>query len=200
MTSGLPPSITATTEFVVPRSMPITFAMLSSCACRTGSRRMPRASGLDRDSPRTGPHTRPGERDGQHAVGHARLGPLDIEVRGQRDGPHEAAVATLGDVEVSAPVLALLALVPANDEAAGGDRQADIVAAEAGDLHGDDHLVVGLPHLRGRKRSTRPGGEQARGLLEEPLHPAIEIVAQRQGSRARRLPLVTLAPPRPDCS
>src|SRR5687768_7613242 len=27
MTVGLPPSITATTEFVVPRSMPITFAM-----------------------------------------------------------------------------------------------------------------------------------------------------------------------------
>jgi hypothetical protein len=27
MTLGLPPSITATHEFVVPRSMPITFAM-----------------------------------------------------------------------------------------------------------------------------------------------------------------------------
>src|SRR4051812_39753733 len=30
MTTGCPPSMTATTEFVVPRSMPITFAMLMS--------------------------------------------------------------------------------------------------------------------------------------------------------------------------
>jgi len=30
ITVGLPPSITATTEFVVPRSMPITFAMSAS--------------------------------------------------------------------------------------------------------------------------------------------------------------------------
>ena len=43
ITVGLPPSMTATTEFVVPRSMPITFAMssllsLASQASRRGVR------------------------------------------------------------------------------------------------------------------------------------------------------------------
>src|ERR1041385_8614273 len=40
ITVGLPPSITATTEFVVPRSMPITFAMSSFSLRLSGAHRL----------------------------------------------------------------------------------------------------------------------------------------------------------------
>src|SRR5688572_20171909 len=40
MTTGSPPSITATTEFVVPRSMPMVLAMLSSCRVHARERHL----------------------------------------------------------------------------------------------------------------------------------------------------------------
>src|SRR5215471_7421891 len=53
MTVAVPPSMTATTEFVVPRSMPITLAMLCSChwSCAAS------------DRTRRGPSSRSAERD-----------------------------------------------------------------------------------------------------------------------------------------
>src|SRR5688572_22066550 len=65
MTVGSPPSITATTEFVVPRSMPITLAMVIP-------------SRLDRDSADAGALARLGELHGEEPVRHTRPGAVHV--------------------------------------------------------------------------------------------------------------------------
>src|SRR6185503_12453180 len=91
MTTGLPPSITATTELVVPRSMPITFAMPSS------------GSGMDRDATAPGACRRLREVHRQHAVDDARLGAVQVDPGRQRHGAHERPVVALRHVDVTAP-------------------------------------------------------------------------------------------------
>src|SRR6185436_17768518 len=97
MTTGLPPSITATTELVVPRSMPITLAMTSS------------GSDMDRDAAAPGACRRLREVHRQHAVDDARLGAVQVDPGRQRHGAHERPVVALRHVDVTAPVRRLTA-------------------------------------------------------------------------------------------
>src|SRR6267142_5480259 len=133
MTVGFPPSITATTEFVVPRSIPITFAMslrfLSDLFERRLCRRNPvdskgrlPPSGLenvDLDLPRL-ELFRLGQRDLKHAVAVARLHLVGLHRHRELHQPLELAVRALG-VQVL-PVLRLVvpaALAPDGEHVGG---------------------------------------------------------------------------------
>ena len=98
MTRGSPPSITATTELVVPRSMPITFPMLSSLGARpSGRARLGGESCLDRDAARAGARLHLREDDGQHAVLDAGLRPVERRARAAAARCGRSAVARLCD-------------------------------------------------------------------------------------------------------
>src|SRR6267142_2680703 len=112
MTVGVPPSITATTELVVPRSMPMTLLMVSSRHDRDTTRPVARA------------HLR--ESHGQHAVPDAGVAGVEVEPRRQRHRPDERAVAAL-----AFPLLQVLA---ADDQRLRRDGEVEIVGLEAGDL------------------------------------------------------------------
>src|SRR5712691_7284588 len=120
MTVGSPPSITATTEFVVPRSMPITFAMSPSpvwrisLACRLQLRRGAPAA------PRRLQHVDLdllrlellglGETDGQHPVTVRGLDLVGLHRDRQRERALEFSEPPL--VAVDAVLLDLLAPLP----------------------------------------------------------------------------------------
>src|SRR6266545_1618664 len=132
MTTGLPPSITATTELVVPRSMPITLPIGSSwwSPGRGGNRDRGGGSRLDRDPACAGSRGGLRELDRQHAVPDACRGAVRIQPRRQRDGPDEAPVPGLGHVEVLALVLLLLALLAPDDQRARRDRELKVLTVE----------------------------------------------------------------------
>src|SRR6185503_2052143 len=149
-TRGSPPSITATTEFVVPRSMPITFPMLSSLNARpSGRARLGGESCLDWDAARAGPRLHLREADGHHAVLDTGLRAVDVEPRRQRHAPDKAFVARLCDNAILAPIFALLALLAADGQPLRGDRELDIVPVEPRNLGRHDQLVIGFPDVHG---------------------------------------------------
>src|SRR5262245_59932853 len=190
MTTGLPPSITATTELVVPRSMPITLPMAYHLLS---------GSGLDRNAPRPGPTGRLREPDGQHTPRDACFSPVEVEPRGQRNRPHEAPVARLENAILLPRVFLLLALLPADRQARGREPEVEIVTVEPGDLDRHDQLVVGLACVDGRQPPELADRREPRRLLGEPLQPAVQVVAEREGPGARRL-LLALTPPRQERS
>src|SRR5207249_207179 len=142
MTVGSPPSTTATTELVVPRSMPITFAMFrvyppvkGRAGARAGGR------GANPLPPRRRLHhvdldllgldlVGLGERDGQHAVAIAGLdvAGLDRDRQGQRplelpEPPLAAVVALLLRLLRPPPLAPERQHVP-------GDGQVNVLLAE----------------------------------------------------------------------
>src|SRR5580765_6149470 len=86
MTTGLPPSITATTELVMRRSITITLSMTSS------------GSGMDRDAAAADACRRLREVHRQHAVDDPRLGAVQVDPGRQRHGAHERPVVALRHV------------------------------------------------------------------------------------------------------
>src|SRR5262245_27918242 len=165
MTAGSPPSTTATTELVVPRSMPITFAMSSvspsvKCLARTARSR------------RRGHRRRLSAGDGLHHVDLdlLRLDLLDLR---HADGEDTIPIARLdlvrlhrdrqgqGPLELPDPALPPLVAVllryrvraslgPHNVHCAG-NREADVLLVESGKVH-RDHEVVSVPaHVDSQK-------------------------------------------------
>src|SRR6185503_12292087 len=205
MTTGLPPSSAATTEFVVPRSMPITLPMAyPSCAGPEPAVRPSRfswggASCPNRDVARAGAFGRLRDGDGQHAAFDARLRPVEGKPRRQWHGPDEAAVPALEETVVLPRILPLLALLTADNQTFGRDAEVEIITLESGDFDGHDQLVVGLGHVR--RWHPRGSAERAgvRGPVHESLQPAVEVIAEREALGQRRRGLPTLASPRQEC-
>src|SRR5216683_996650 len=178
MTAGSPPSTTATTEFVVPRSMPITFAMscslLSECldhvaapagraiAARTRRRRGGAALGrLDLDLLRLGLLCLR-QRHRQYPVSIGRLDLSVIDRRGQRERTLDLAAPALATVvapflDIAGPLSLAL-----DGEHVVGEGQVDVLLAEPRQLGGDHELVLGLVHIGGRSPHAldlpEPGG------------------------------------------
>src|SRR5512132_3013821 len=111
MTVGSPPSTTATTEFVVPRSIPITFAMLSVSSLDCLRPRAPTRKGEDGPSPFRGGELQNVDLD--------RPG-LDLLCLRQSDREHPIAIRRLhlvglhrdrqGEMSLETPVPALAAM------------------------------------------------------------------------------------------
>src|SRR5262245_59132104 len=151
MTVGSPPSTTATTELVVPRSMPITFAMChvslnvcpespgrASCGTWRG-RRWPSPPGLCSlrhvDLDLLGLELLDlGERDRQHAVAIAGLDLVGLHRHREREVPLELPVPPLAAVVVLLLHVVIPLALPADGEHLAGDRQVDLLLVETGEL------------------------------------------------------------------
>src|SRR6185503_17011566 len=169
ITVGLPPSITATTELVVPRSMPITFAMSAVLPSRSrvehrrcrphvwggfgGGRRGPlRVSSLedlDLDLARL-QLFRLREHDLQHPVAVGRLDLVRLHCHRQLDQPLELAVDALHVEELLVLVLVLPTTLALDREQVAGDRHRDVLLAYARQLHPQHEVILRLVHIDGR--------------------------------------------------
>src|SRR5206468_7806080 len=201
MTVGFPPSITATTEFVVPRSMPITFAM-SFASFRAPALPAQSSWGRHRRGPSRPPPKclqnvdldlarlellRLGQRDLQHAVAVARLHLVGLHRHRQLHQPLELAVHTL-----RVQVLAVLGLVvPAalalDREQVAGNGYRHVLLAHAGQLDVQHQVILGLVHVDGRqpRTSARPRHGTAEERVEQPVHLALDVA-----DIAERLPTI----------
>src|SRR5712671_1418345 len=186
MTAGSPPSTTATTEFVVPRSMPITFAMscslLSECldhvAAPTRRRRGGAALGrLDLDLLRLGLLCLR-QRHRQYPVSIGRLDLSGIDRRGQRERTLELAEPALATVvapflDIAGPLSLAL-----DGEHVVGEGQVDVLLAEPRQLGGDHELVLGLVHIGGRSPHALDlprAGRLAQESVEEPVYLRVDV-------------------------
>src|ERR1700730_2085872 len=185
MTAGSPPSTTATTEFVVPRSMPITFAMscslLSECLDRLPRRR----ACAHRASPPAPVRAALRRFDldllrlvlfglrklhREHPVPIGRLDLLGVDRRRQREGTLELAVPALPTV--AAPLLDIGGPLPLtlDRQQVVGQGEMNVLLAEPRQLGGDHDLVLGLVHVR--RGGPHPLGRNrlAEETVEETAH------------------------------
>src|SRR5690242_3537644 len=192
MTTGSPPSTTATTEFVVPRSMPITFAMSCSLLSRCLGLRVP--GGPERDRP--GPPTRGsgvlgrldldllgldlldlGEFDGQNPGTIRRLHLVGLDGNRQRERALELPEPTLPTVVTAVLRLGVALTLTLDGEQIAGDGHPDIRLAEPGQLGRDDYLVLGLVHVDcGTPQTLHPGGSgMPEDVVEQAVHVRLEV-------------------------
>src|SRR6266436_1505973 len=145
MTVGSPPSTTATTEFVVPRSMPITFAM-SSLSCRKS-----RVSGLGGGAERPAAGR---QRHGQHAVAIARPDVVCLYRNRELEGTLDTARPAFGPEVLL--WLHSLRLRPLTLETQQIARDGDlyILLSHPWQIDLDHELVLGLVHVRPRGPGT----------------------------------------------
>ena len=199
MTTGSPPSMTATTELVVPRSMPITLPITGlqlpwQRSPGSASPDVDRGVSLLRRHPLSSQSGRAasaaglpfGKPDRQHAAVDTGLGVFDVDVIGQGHGTDESAVPALGNLEIAARVLLLLALFAADQQAVGRDGEFQVVLFQPGHFGGDDDFVVRFAHVDGRHELELADRRKAPRLFEKPLQPAIEVVPQREDFRSDR--------------
>src|SRR6266404_7142618 len=194
MTAGSPPSTTATTEFVVPRSMPITFAMscslLSECLDQVAG-----PAGAERSRPGP-PAPLPGvlgrldldflrlalfrlrKVHRQHPVPVGRLDLPGGDWSGQRERAFELAEPTL--TVVVARLLGIAGPLPLalDGEQVVGQGQMNVLLAEPRQLGADHELVLGLVHVRGG--SPHPlypprAGRLAQKSVEESIHLGMDV-------------------------
>src|SRR6266478_8867898 len=180
-----PPSTTATTEFVVPRSMPITFAMscslLSECLDQVAG-----PAGAERSRPGP-PAPLPGvlgrldldflrlalfrlrKVHRQHPVPVGRLDLPGVDWSGQRERAFELAEPTL--TAVVARLLGIAGPLPLalDGEHVVGQGQMNVLLAEPRQLGADHELVPGLVHVRGGSPLPR-AGRLAQKSVEESIH------------------------------
>src|SRR5215471_2517044 len=154
MTAGSPPSTTATTELVVPRSMPITFAMchvsplwifLARASAGGGpslSRRHLRSlRNVDLDllgSDLLGL----GQADGQHAIAIARLDLVGLNRNRELEGPLEFPEPPLRAVVVVLLRLLVPATLALEGQQVAGDGQMDVLLVEPGQVCRYHELVL----------------------------------------------------------
>src|SRR5688572_16179538 len=186
MTVGLPPSITATTEFVVPRSMPITFAMsVYPFSLRSRAPALPALQDVDLDLAglelfrlRQPYLEDPVAVAGLHLVG--------LDGQRQLDQPLELSVHAL---DVEELLVAVLLLVPAplttDAQQVARDRDGHVLLTNAGQLHLQHEVVLRLVHVdRGKPRPRRlcaSGRRPPEEVVEQPVHLALDVdeVAER---------------------
>src|SRR6266508_5701116 len=193
MTVGSPPSITATTEFVVPRSMPITFAMSRTPVWLSLASRLQRRRGEARH-PARGACVRLqhvdldllgfellglGEADGQHPVTVRGLDLVGLHRNRQRERALEFPEPPL--VAIHVVLLGFLAPLPLSlqGEHVPGDREMDVLLVQAGQLGGQNELVLRLVYVDGGRpyalrREDR--GRPAEEAVEEPVHLGLHVV------------------------
>src|ERR1700687_2528656 len=164
MTAGSPPSTTATTEFVVPRSMPITFAMscslLSECldkvAAPPGAKQscpVPPApllgvlGRLDLDFLRL-VLFRLRKVHPQHPVPVRRLDLPGVDWSRQRERALELAEPTLATVVAGLLGIAGPLPLALDGEHVVGQGQMNVLLAESRQLGADHELALGLVHVR----------------------------------------------------
>src|SRR5512132_1144806 len=207
ITVGLPPSTTETTEFVVPRSMPITFAM--SCSPSSFSTRAPaRARGGSRACPARLPWPpdledvdldlfrlqlfRLRQPDLQHAVAIGRL--HFVGLNGHRQ-LHQALELPVRALEVQERLLLQLLLEPAlasDGQQIPRDRHGHVLLVYARDLDREHEVVLGLVHVHERRpltpRLTGPGGGTREEAVEQPVHLTLDVaeIAERLPTLHRR--------------
>src|SRR5438552_555328 len=176
MTVGLPPSMTATTEFVVPRSMPITFAMIP--ALPFSPHRAPALPahslcggglGGGRDGPLPGDLENVDldlarlellglrQCDLQHAVAVRRLHLVGLDGHRQLHQPLELTVGALDVEELLILGLILPAALTLDREEIAGDRHGNVLLANTGHFDGQDELVRRLVHVHRGQPSSRCG-------------------------------------------
>src|SRR6188474_2463331 len=145
ITTGSPPSITATHELVVPRSIPMVLPIVPPMAKRGEACASPRPLAFFRrrsESDRS-LRLRPlrgldGDLAGlgllglwnahfEHTVAIGRGDALRLNRMGQREGPLELAVHALRTDEISVLLLFLAPLLAANDELVVGERDLDVL-------------------------------------------------------------------------
>src|SRR5215470_10997700 len=182
MTVGSPPSTTATTEFVVPRSMPITFAM-SSISCREVSRQRPSRRG---EGPRHGPtqllhvdldlfrlhrlDLRKGHR--QDAVAIPRTNVIGLHGNGELEHALDTPRPSLRAEELLGLHGLRLASLAFQAQQITGDGHLHVLLAHAGKVHLDHELVLRLVHVRRwRPRSIkrRPLDGTSKERVEETI-------------------------------
>src|SRR4030095_4335698 len=174
--------MTATTELVVPRSMPITFPMLSSLY--RPPVHAPEPAGMsealdscrDRDAVGSGTRRDLREGHGQHAVPHPGRGPVHVESGRERHSVDEAAGAALGGVEALGLLFPFRPLLASDGQTGGRNAQIEVVALETRNLRRNDHLIVGLAYGQGgcRFEAGRPAAP--------PPRPPHARGAQRRGA------------------
>src|SRR5512144_861471 len=196
MTAGSPPSTTATTEFVVPRSMPITFAMscslLSECldhafaaggagAIMAPAPNRPRCwaalDRLDLDLLRLDLLDLR-ELHGQYAVPIRRLDLPALHRHRQRERALELAEPALPTIVARVLDLPAPPTLALDREQVTGDGEVDVLFAESRQLRADHHLVLGLVHVRGgRPHALRHSGRGrlAHEVVEKPVHLRLDI-------------------------
>src|SRR5215813_1461681 len=146
MTAGSPPSTTATTELVVPRSMPITLAMSRvspPSKCLVPSRR-DRRERIAPPPPALSPLRHVdldllwldllglGQLDGQHAIAIARFDLVRLHRDGQWKSPFEFPEPPLPSVvALLLDLLAPVALAP-HGQHVTGDGEMDVLLVEPG--------------------------------------------------------------------
>src|SRR5262252_9556525 len=188
MTVGSPPSTAATTEFVVPRSIPITFAM-SSISCWKVSRQRPVSGGAGAPPPSTAlrhvdldllgldrVHLGKGHR--QHAVPVAGLHVVGLHGdRKLKDTLHASCPALATEVVLRLDGLGILALAP-EAQHVSRDGYLNVFLAHAGKVHLHHQRVLRLVHVRGRSPRTLGHPSLCRAAeerVEEPIDLGLNV-------------------------
>src|SRR5713101_4252608 len=179
MTVGSPPSTTATTEFVVPRSIPITFAMSSLSCLEVSRQRRARRGSESRRRPAALLHVdldllglyrlHLRQRHGEHAVAVRRPNLVRLYGDGElKDSLHAPGPSLSAEVLLGLHGLGLCALALEAQQVAG-DGHLHVLLAHARKVDLDHQLVLGLVHVRRRRPGTVLGsGGSAEECIEQP--------------------------------
>src|SRR5262249_40865662 len=200
MTVGLPPSTTETTEFVVPRSMPITLAitvLLHSLAlgpCPSFIRSPEAAAGPLRASPVLEDVDldllgldlfRLRKPDLQNAVAIRRLHAISLHRHRQLDQPLELAVGPLHVEQILFLDLILEPTFALHRQQIARDRYAHVLFADARHLHAHNQLILGGVHVtRSRPGPPGPTRRTPEKVVEEAIDFALDV------GHAERLPSI----------
>src|SRR6267378_1548760 len=183
ITCGSPPSITATHEFVVPRSMPIIFAMIPSMVRCGGAGFGPSAwwisaRGLDRDLAGLGLF---GFRDGyfEHSVSIRRLDLVGLDRVVQLERALEGSVHTLDPVIGRVLLLFGPGLLAADHEPAVLEGDLDVLEPHSRQLQMKRVAVRLLLDVHRRMPDHGAAFVRPEPAAEHILHDAIQLILNR---------------------
>src|SRR5215470_11247701 len=194
ITVGLPPSTTETTEFVVPRSMPITFGItvcsipwgrgpyISSSEEPRGPLRDPLLDDVDLDL--LGFELfRLRQLDLKNTVAVGCLHAIGLHRHRQLNEPLELAAGAIDVKQILLLDLVLEAALTLDRKQVARDRHTHVLLAHAGKLQGQDEIVLGRVHIYGRRPGPpRHGRGTTEKVVEEAIHFGLDI------GYAKRLP------------
>src|ERR1700761_5160197 len=178
-TVGLPASVAAMTELVVPRSIPTATAIsyLRHAGRIQGHTGAGRSVAGDLDLARLG-LLGLGDRHGEDAVVELRAYPVGVDVTGQERPVLETSGGAGAAVAAIFLVLRGRRDLAADDQLAVLELQVDLVPLHAGQLHADHVGVVGLRHVSRRgPRQVGDGdrGEGTEGHVHELAHAIVDV-------------------------
>src|ERR1700761_1272119 len=178
ITVGLPASVAAMTELVVPRSIPTATAisyLLAGCREHTGTGR---SVAGDLDLARLG-RLGLGDGHGEDAIVEFRAYAVRVDVTRQERPVFEASGATRAAVAAFFLVLLRLRDLAADDQLAILELEVDLVALNAGQFHANHVGVVGLRHVGGRgprQVGNTDRDEGTEGHVHELAHAIVDVL------------------------